>query len=112
MPIHTMMHGILRTLHECAMMCERTAESLLHQPDTHMRRHQIKLLHDCASICELCAKYISRNSPVMKAMCEFCAYVCEVCGRECLRHHDHESQMCGQMCLSCARECRAMAMSM
>jgi hypothetical protein len=112
MPTQTMMLGLLRVLHVCAMMYESTADTLLHRPDAHMRRHQIKLLHDCASICELCAKYISRHSPVEKAICEFCAYVCEVCGHECLRHPDHESQICGHICLNCARECRAMAMTM
>lgn len=114
MPTHTMMPvvvmpGLLNVLHDCAVACESTADALLHRPDAHMRRHQIKLLHDCAAICELCAKYAVRRSLVMKEMLQFCAYVCEVCGRECLQHSDQESQICGRMCLHCAQQCRAAA---
>lgn len=111
MPIQTMMPEMLKMLHDCAAMCEHTVHVLLQRQDAHLRRHQIKLLNDCASICHLCARSISSHSPVMKAMCDFCAYVCDVCGHECLRHNDHESQMCGQMCLACARDCRAFAMA-
>lgn len=106
-----MMTGILKTLQECAMMCEQTAEHLMESPDALMRKHQIKFLRDCSNVCELCSKLITRNSIFTKSICEYCAFVCEYCGNECLRHHDRESQMCGKMCLACAKECRSFAMA-
>jgi hypothetical protein len=104
--------GTLRMLQDCSSMCNKMCDVLLNRQDVHQRRHQLKLLADCASICELCAKFVAGNSLLMKSICEYCAYVCEVCGNECLKHPDQESQMCGQMCLNCARECRSLAMQL
>jgi hypothetical protein len=99
-----------KTLQDCATMCEKTFNMLLSRQDAHFRKNQLKLLLDCATICEICAKFMARHSVLIKSLCEYCAYVCEVCGNECLRYPDQESQMCGRMCLNCARECRAFAM--
>lgn len=101
---------LMQILHHCATICFMTSDKLLSRSDAHARRSQIKLLSDCAAICEVCAKFISSNSLLMKSICEYCAYVCEVCGHECLMHPDQESQMCGRICLNCAKECRSYAM--
>lgn len=103
----SMSTGIIRMLQDCAAMCCETWDILLNRSDVTMRKFQIKLLSDCASVCELCAKFIAENSVLIKSLCDYCAFVCEYCAKECLKHNERESQMCGQMCLNCARDCRA-----
>lgn len=102
---------IIKILQDCAVMCERTAAHLMRIPDAYIRQHQINNLIDCAAVCEMCTKMISRHSIFTKSFSEYCAFVCEYCGNECLRYPDHESQMCGKMCLECARACRSFAMT-
>jgi hypothetical protein len=101
--------NLIRTLQECAIVCQQTSVSFMGRPDVATRANQMSFMRDCAEICNLCVKYLSWHSPFSKSLCELCAYVCEYCAKECLRFSDQESQYCAQMCLNCARECRAMA---
>lgn len=100
----------MKSLQDCAMMCEQMCTLLLEKADVASRNIQLRLLRDCADICDLCMKYIARHSMYAKSLCHFCSYICEACGNECLKHADHESRMCGQMCLECAKDCRNFAM--
>lgn len=99
----------MKSLQDCALMCEHMTLRVYEMPDAGTRKMQLHLLRDCADICELCMKYMARHSGFSKSLCHFCAYVCDTCGNECLSHADQESKMCGQMCLKCAEDCRNFA---
>jgi hypothetical protein len=104
------MQDIVKTLHDCAAVCERTTNLVLAKPDVHSRMTQLQLMRDCADMCVMFETYMTRQSPFSKHTAELCAYICECCGHECMKFQDHESQMCAQTCFKCARECRAFAM--
>lgn len=102
---------VLETVQNCEAICECTEYSILQMEDTNHRREQLRLLRDCADICTLTAKYIARCSLFAKCIASLCAQICEVCGNHCLQHPDEQSQICGHVCLHCAQECHAFAMS-
>jgi hypothetical protein len=106
-----MFPSTLQILEKCTAICERVGGNLLSSQDIYMRGNQLKLMKDCADICNTCAMYMARNSPYTQSLANYCAYVCEACANECLRFSDHDSQLCGQTCLECARACRTFAMA-
>lgn len=106
---HMMFPDILRILQHCAATCEHMTTYLLSAGDVQARATQLKLLRDCADICTKTAKFIARSSGFSKSLLLLCAHVCEVCGNECMKFPDAASRQCGQICLNCARECRAAA---
>ncbi|WP_019413471.1 four-helix bundle copper-binding protein [Paenisporosarcina sp. TG20] len=103
-------HQVLETVQKCEVICESTEYCILQMKGSH-RKEQLRLLRDCADICTLTAKYIARCSLFAKSIACLCAQICEFCGKHCLQHPDEQSQICGQMCLHCAQECNAFAMS-
>lgn len=104
-------HRVLETVQNCEAICEFTEYSILQMEGSSHRKEQLRLLRDCADICTLTAKYIARCSFFAKSIACLCAQICEVCGHHCLQHPDEQSQICGQICLHCAQECNAFAMS-
>jgi hypothetical protein len=102
--------SLVKMIQDCEAMCEHTMTHVSMLPDVHMRVMQLHLLHDCADICGLTAKFVARNSVFARATAGLCACICEVCGAECAKYPDPASQACAQMCLHCAKACRAFAM--
>jgi hypothetical protein len=104
-------HRLLKTLHECAVMCERTIYRLQKHPEASKRSRQLQYLRECADSCNYSIKTVSQKSHFRKQVVDLCGLVCETCGTECLRYTDQTSRICGQMCMQCARECHAYAAS-
>lgn len=102
--------SLIDTLDFCQTTCEHMTTLLKERPDVSTRTLQLRLLRDCADICGLTSKFIARSSYFSKNIAGLCGYICEVCGNECAKYPDPESQNCAQICLNCARECKAFAM--
>lgn len=102
---------IVDTIQNCEAVCEYTEYYVTQMAGASQRIEQQRLLRDCADICALTAKYLARCSVFSKHLAALCAQICEVCGCHCLQHPDEQSQLCGQVCLHCAQECKAFAMS-
>lgn len=103
---------VLGVVQHCEAVCENTFTAvlgMLGMRDVHTRVMQLQLLRDCADICTLTAKYIARSSMYSRSLAGLCAEVCEMCGNHCSNMPDPQSQFCGQVCLDCAKECRAYA---
>ena len=103
---------LLKTLQECAAICENMTTMVLKKPDLNLRVNQLRLLQDCADICDLTEDYVARQSHFSRAIADDCANICDVCGTECARFPDMESQSCAQICFQCADECRKFTMMM
>lgn len=108
---HMPHHRVLKAIQNCEAVCEFTEYSTLQMEGLSHRREQLRLLRDCADICTLTGKCIARYSYFAKSIASLCAQICEICGNHCFQHPDEQSQRCGQICLHCAQECRAFAMS-
>lgn len=110
-PSHMSHHTLVDTVQNCEAVCEYTEYYVTQMAGASQRVEQQRLLRDCADICTLTAKYLARCSVFSKHIAALCAQICEVCGCHCLQHPDEQSQLCGQVCLHCAQECKAFAMS-
>ncbi|MEW9124155.1 MAG: four-helix bundle copper-binding protein [Thermotaleaceae bacterium] len=101
---------VLASLQNCEVMCEHMTMYMKYRYDVQYRVVQLQLLRDCADMCGITAKYIARTSCSAKITAGLCACICELCAVECAKFPDPESQHCAQVCLHCARDCRAFAM--
>ena len=101
-----MWQSVVHTVRSCASMCDHTVTLLLCKPDVAHRFQQIQNLRDCVGICNETAYSLAGQRPFARKFVKLCAKVCYMCGTECLRHPDAESQKCGQMCMSCAEDCK------
>ena len=108
---HVPSSRLVDVIQDCEAICEYTGDAILRSQYAPQRREQLSLLKDCADICTLTAKYVARCSEFAMSTAALCAEICEICGNHCLMHPDELSQRCGQICLHCARECRAFAMA-
>lgn len=117
--LHPDVHGNLNELlataarHSmfCASMCTACADAC--SAEKMDMRQCIRVCSDCADICGATAKLSVRrtgqNVEMLKAMLEVCARACEFCATECEKHdHDH-CRLCAEMCIECARDCKAAA---
>ena len=66
---------------------------------------------DCADICAATSRIVARQTAierdVLRAALSACIAICEATGTECARHDNPHCRRCAQMCMECARDCRA-----
>ena len=76
----------------------------------HVEATHIRTLLDCAEICQTSANFMLRGSDEHKRTCAACAAVCQRCAEECARVTDDPvMQDCAETCRRCADSCEAMA---
>ncbi len=103
--------GLLKTVQDCAAVCEHMTHMLHYRNDGVMRAKQQDLLRDCADICHTMTAFLGRHSRLSRRVAAVCAYICQRCANECMRFQDAESQHCARVCMHCARECQQFAES-
>jgi hypothetical protein len=80
------------------------------QGGLHAEPRHIRTLHDCAEICQTAAAFMARSSDHHHAVCGLCATLCEACAANCERiGQDEEMNACARLCRRCAQSCREMA---
>ena len=93
----------------CCELCVRTMERCFELRGKHVQASQIRTLSDCAAICQTTAGFMLRGSQLHARICGVCAEVCRACERECRRLADETMQQCAEGCRRCAESCERMA---
>ena len=93
----------------CAQACYECFEACINEPDLTARRNCVKTLIECAQMCQMSAGLMSMNGQFSKDHCNICAISCEKCAQECSMFKDDHCQRCAQECRKCADECRKMS---
>lgn len=95
---------------ECAQVCLQTIQQCLQKGGRHASAEHIRTLEDCAEICQTSANFMLRNSDLHMETCRACAAVCDRCAQSCDRIADDEMmRRCAEVCRRCAASCREMA---
>ncbi|MGG3888010.1 hypothetical protein [Metabacillus fastidiosus] len=102
---------IIKSLQDCAKMCEITYMLLFQKEKVEDRIVQLSLLQDCKNICNLCLDFIKRDSRYAKELSFLCSYICLDCYAECSKKPDYQSKVCGQICYECGINSRVFALS-
>ncbi|MBU5590161.1 four-helix bundle copper-binding protein [Clostridium sp. MSJ-4] len=90
----------------CAKVCYECFEACVNEPDLNTKGNLVKTLMECAKMCEMLAELMSINDQFAKEHCRFCASICDKCAQECGIFKDDHYQKCAQECSACAKECR------
>jgi hypothetical protein len=70
----------------------------------------LRTVLDCAEICEISASFMIRGSDLHGETCAACATICDRCADECDRRGDDPHMAaCAEICRRCAESCREMA---
>jgi len=105
----------LRTLGECAKVCNEAAhhclgelkkESSEHR-EHHARAHELTM--DCQAFCVLTATLMARSSPLSQYAHQACAEACRCCAEECEKGHDEIMKECAKKCRDCEQMCKSMS---
>jgi hypothetical protein len=105
----------LKTIGECAMVCNRAAhhclealkkESTEHR-EHHARAHELTM--DCQAFCVLTATLMLRSSPLARYAHQACAEACRCCAEECEKGQDEIMKECAKKCRDCEQLCKSMA---
>lgn len=104
----------LKTIGECAIVCNATAHHCLDQichgqgdAQKHAKVHELAM--DCQAFCVLTATLMARQSPLSPHAHAACAEACHDCAEACDEHLDSEMvKRCGEACRACERVCREM----
>lgn len=95
---------------ECHAMCLESVPHCLELGGQHAAPPHIKTLLDCAQICQTSADSMIRGSDRHHRTCAVCAEVCQECADDCERLGDDQMMReCADMCRRCAESCRQMA---
>jgi hypothetical protein len=98
--------SLIRTLSECAAVCNHCASACLEEPDIKMLKDCIKLDIDCAEVCLLTMKLLARNSQHAEHLLKECTEICNACAEECEKHgHMEHCRECAETCRACAEAC-------
>jgi hypothetical protein len=94
----------------CHGVCMETVAHCLKMGGKHAEANHIRTLLDCANICQTSADFMLRGSDFHGLTCGVCAEVCERCAESCDRFGDDEMmKRCAEACRMCAQSCREMA---
>ena len=95
---------------DCHRICLETLTSCLQQGGKHAEATHIRTLLDCAEICQTSANFMLRGSDFHARTCGVCAEVCARCADSCAQMgNDSQMQACADTCRRCADSCRRMA---
>ena len=94
----------------CHSTCLATIQYCLQMGGEHAEAGHIRTLLDCAEICQTSANFMLRGSDFHMRTCGVCAEVCERCAQECARFgNDTQMQACAEACRRCADSCHRMS---
>ena len=96
---------------ECYAICEETKAHCLAMGGKHAELAHIRTLADCARLCETSANMMLRGSEFHGRVCEICAEACDRCAASCeqIGGNDEIMLQCVQVCRRCAASCKEMA---
>ena len=104
------MQQCIQNCTDCHRICLETVAHCLQMGGAHAEAGHIRTLLDCAEICQTSANFMIRGSQFHVRTCAVCAEICEACARECARFGDDaQMQACAETCRRCAESCRRMA---
>lgn len=110
---HSQDDAHLKTLGECAKLCNQAAAHCLDQlrqgqgdKQHHAKAHELTM--DCQAFCALTAALVARHSELTQYMHEACAEACRCCAEECEKSKDSQQimQECARICRDCEKACR------
>lgn len=104
---HEKNQDLIRSLWECATMCEHCTTACLEETEVKMLAQCIRLNTDCADICRLTATLLARGSEHGHHIMMECIEICEACAEECEKFSQlQHCAECAEMCRQCAELCR------
>lgn len=94
----------------CHRVCLETVQYCLGKGGKHAEARHIRTLLDCAEICQTSANFMLRGSDLHGRTCAVCAEVCRRCAESCEQMGDDEQmRACAEACRRCAESCERMA---
>jgi hypothetical protein len=98
---------LIKTLTDCARVCQMCAAACLSEKDVNMLAECIKTDFECAEICLVAANSLQRNSTLAGRFLDICAEACHKCAEECEKHSDHmeHCRICEEACRKCEELC-------
>ena len=110
MEIDSEMRDCIRECQSCAAICLETVTHCLQMSGAHAEVSHIRTLLDCADICQTAANFMLRGSDLHTRTCAVCSEACERCAVSCEQFPDDRMmQQCAEECRRCATSCRNMA---
>ena len=106
------MRNCIEACQSCHEVCLETIEHCLTMGGKHAAPEHIRTLMDCAQICETSADFMLRGSDLHAHTCAACAAVCEACAVSCEQLGGAEMKRCAEECRRCADSCRAMSQAL
>jgi len=111
---HEEMHEHIRTIGECALLCNATAHHCLEQicngqgdAKKHAEVHELTM--DCQAFCVLTVPLMVRHSKLAPYAHAACAEACRACAEACDAHQGEEIvKRCAEACRACEKVCREM----
>ncbi len=96
---------------DCHDVCAATVIHCLTMGGEHASVEHIRTLLDCAQICETSRDFMLRGSDRHADVCRICAETCERCADSCesIGAGDEVMARCAEICRSCGESCRQMA---
>jgi hypothetical protein len=104
------MRECIQYCYDCSAICQETITHCLKMGGEHAEVSHIRTMMDCAEICQTSANYLLRGSDLHPRTCAVCAEACERCAQSCEQFPEDEMmQQCAQICRTTAESCREMA---
>lgn len=106
-------HEHLKTIGECALVCNMTAHHCLEKLEKEDSKHRdvhanvLQLTNDCATFCVQAATLMARRSPLAAYAHKACAEACHDCAEACDKGHGEMMKKCAEACRACEKACRA-----
>jgi len=95
---------------DCGAICLETVTHCLQMGGPHAEPMHIRTLLDCADICQTAANFMLRGSDLHPRTCAVCSEACGRCASSCEAFPDDEMMMqCAEVCRRCEASCRRMA---
>jgi len=95
---------------QCHRVCTETLTHCLQKGGRHASPDHIRTLLDCAEMCQTSAHFMLRNSNLHPLTCGVCAETCEACATSCDAIADDDMmRRCADVCRRCAESCRQMS---
>jgi len=105
-------HEHLKTIGQCAMICNAAAHHCLEQlrkedvkhRELHADSHEMTM--DCQTFCVQVATLMMRHSPLAKYAHQSCADACRDSAAVCDKHESEIMKKCAEACRACEKVCR------
>lgn len=94
---------------ECYRICRETIAYSVQKGGEYADGEHLRTLLDCAQICQVSAEFMVRGSAAHNKVCEICAEVCLRCAESCSKFNDEQLTRCAEACRECVQSCKIMA---